>query len=113
MASGEHAYQKLLTFVKENLEYFEREVHKRVEDWGVKECERVISDAFMTMGNVAMYDDCDEMMQIDGDELVAAFMLVYENYMHIDCAYYLFEKRASIQAIVGISVAYDIHADNL
>jgi len=109
MANGEYAYTKLRDFVRDNLEYFEREEQKPVEGWGEHECADVIEQAVWTMMNVDMYDDCDEGMQFDGSwELIDALKYVKDESFVDDLDYYLLERGYNVQTLVGMAIAEEL-----
>ena len=108
MERGEYAYNKLYRFVKDNLEYFEVSRHGRVKYWRPSDCEDVVCDAYYTMSNIAMYEDCNDDMKIEGEELIDAFRYVYLERFDIDSSYYLFDLCRSIQSIIGMAIANDL-----
>ena len=110
MTSGEFAYDKMLTFVKENLEYFEMTELRRVEEWGECECERVVKTTLLVMRNLSAYEDVDFMMKMGNDEFVDAFGYVCGT-DGVDLEDHLFDKCASVQAIVGLCIKGDIIAE--
>jgi len=110
ITSGEFAYDKMLMFVKENLEYFEMAELRRVEEWGERECESVVKTTFLMMRNLSTYEDIDFTMKISDDELVDAFGYVYGT-GGVDFEDHLFDRCASVQAIIGLGIKGDIIAE--
>lgn len=108
MERGEYAYNKLYRFVKDNLEYFEVSRHKRVKDWDPSDCEDVVRDAYYTMSNIAMYEDCDDAMKIEGEELIDAIRYLYLERFDIDSQTYLFDLHLSMQSVIGMAIARDL-----
>lgn len=108
METGYFEYMKLYRFVRDNLEYFEVSRHRRVKDWDPSDCEDVVRDAYYTMSNVAMYEDCNDDMKIEDEELIDAFRYVYLERFDIDSSYYLFDLCRSIQSVIGMAIANDL-----
>lgn len=98
MERGEAAYNRLVAFVRDNLDHYAPMLADgRAAD--------VVESAYYTMANVAMYDDCDDAMKMSEDDMLDALAYVA---FDLDVMHLIFERRQSIYDAIGHALKQDL-----
>lgn len=101
------AYDRLCAFVRDNMEYFERE-HGVISTWGIEQWTEAVTGCFFTMNNIRMYDDVDEAHCMSYEDLYDALAYAHENYLIDDEEYYMVERNEGIMTLLARAVRYDV-----